>query len=314
MPRPKKNNSIASSLDGRTSRETSSDVNAGISTTVTPPAQKKRRKKTQFIPPKKMFMSGGSSINKYYDTIYTETCGRHGEFIVVTIEQQNGKPAYFYPLIKALSNSIDEYKQKSGKKTSAKDLVDPFKFDSRMQRNLFLRQSRNVNERINLNIPGKSLFRLGVVACPDKSNLAELNEGVTDGIHFEKLIRDEVERVMKLENKPSTKGVTTLYTPWDASKHSRSVKPMRYLDMVFTDESVENIMCSYYFQDENPSTIYTKLKEGNFNAFFSRNNGSYSQYCIDYFGFPNNCLEGKLNSDSEQSEDDDFDEDSSLVC
>ena len=268
---------------------------------VTPPEKPKLKQVFKSLKkPAKSKLSHESVIATYYDDIHTATVS---EFIVGTVFKKSGKAGFVWPLIKAIYESNEDIHAGRPNNGLGKKLADRTKFDCRIQKNLFLRKSREVDERINLNIANKTLYQLGVICCPDKGVVSNFKvekiqpESFYEkrDIQYEELFRDEIENVLREGTKKmgGKKNVVTSYSAWDPLKHSKGNDTDRYLDMIFTDESVEIILMEYYIEpDLEREKVYEWLNESGlwFNCFYSRLNGYYSQYAIKNFGYPEDCV------------------------
>ena len=272
----------------------SSTTNAGIKQ-VTPIKSKKKKclkkgpKKSPKKPPKKL--GNNNTRSTKMDIIYTETVG---EFVVATVYRQDGTPGYVYPILKAIRDGNN-------------DLANDCMFDCRIKEPLFIRHSRKVNEKVDLNVLNKSLYQLGFVSSPDTQrfkipNVSSDNEST---LSYEKLFRDEIEKILLDDSKASGKGITTEYEAWDPSKHSKTNNPNRKMDDIFIDQSVHDILESYYIQgDHEDHKVYDYLQEYSVQVFYSRFNGEYST-SAKKLGFPKVKVEDGIDSeyDSDSSDD-----------
>ena len=66
---------------------------------------------------------------------------------------------------------------------------------------------------------------------------------VGSNLFFEKLMRDECEKIL-LNNNQGRK-TKKLYREWNPDLHSKTGNEFRFLNNIFTDESVGEIMLSY---------------------------------------------------------------------
>jgi hypothetical protein len=258
---------------------------------VTPTKVRKKKlfKRSPKKPPKQLQPKNAA----YQDIIYTETIG---EFIVVTVHKQNGLPGYIWPVLKAIREGHN-------------NLTDSDKFDCRIKDNLYVRESRQANEKVDLKIPGRSLYQLGFVSSPDRRKLkiAESSYDYGDTLNYEKLFRDEIEKVLNNANKlVSDRDEVKRFEPWDPQKHSKTTAPNRKMDHVFTDQSVYSILDHYYVQQDcEPYKVYDFLKVCKCQDFFSRFNGEYSQYAKTELGFPKLKVENGYESESEEDDSED---------
>ena len=188
-----------------------------ISTTpVTPEKNNDKQVFRSLKKPAKTKISGDNKVT-YYDDIMTAS---FNEFIVATVVKRNGKPGFVYPLVKAIYESNEDIQSGRPNNGLGKALADRTKFDCRIQNFLYLRTSRECNDQINLNVPNKSLYQLGIISCPDKGLVVngELVKSVDDlhpQIYYEELFRNEVEAVLLAGTKKigGKKDVVTGYSP-----------------------------------------------------------------------------------------------------
>jgi hypothetical protein len=201
--------------------------------------------------------TGSSPKQIYYDVIMTESCGKYNEFQIVTVKQQNsGNGGYMHPLIQCINN-----KDNNGIGSSNK-------LDCRIGNLLYLRTSHEDNSKVPIGFStNKPLFCLGIVAMVNKPKCKILGKTNTH-IDFEKIFRDKCKQILVAASSPSS-NKETKYVPWDPNKHSATAIKSNatdtrscHLDMVFTDEGVDSIMMSYYFQkDFNRTNVYAHLKK-----------------------------------------------------
>ena len=258
-------------------------------TPVTPEKKKLPKAFKSLKKPQRSSKSQDSGKTIYYDDIMVET---FGEFVVVTVVKKSGKPGFMFPLVKAVYDSTTDRLQNKPNVGLGKNLVDGKKFDARMTKNLYMRQSRACNEKINLNIAGRVLYQLGVICCPDKG-YSEFEDRQAD-IVYEKFVRDEAEKVLMAGTKTmsSKRDIITKFTAWDPSKHSNTRSPNRCLDMIFIDETVGHILMEYFVpSDFDVTQTYDYLDaSGQKYYFYSRLDGRYSDYAINTFGYPDDCI------------------------
>ena len=113
-------------------------------------------------------------------------------------------------------------------------------------------------------------------------------------------MRDECKKIL-LNNNQGRK-TKNLFKEWNPDLHSKTGNKFRFLDNIFTDESVGEIMFSYYFEANcDHSKVFNVLQEKNINGFYSKHEltNKYSDYAIKNFGFPNdNATDDALDSDN----------------
>ena len=165
----KKKSSTATTIDAELNTDISESTTTSIKQ-VTPIKAKKKKllkkspKKSPKKPPKELVYN-----NKKFtkiDIIYTESVG---EFVVATICRQDGSPGYCYPILKAM-------------KEGNNNLTNDCMFDCRIKAPLFIRQSRQDNQKVNLNIRNNNnLYWLGFVSRPDTGRFKFSNLSSDDG-------------------------------------------------------------------------------------------------------------------------------------
>ena len=245
---------------------------------VSPDTQKKK----YIAPPKVSAGTGTAPREIYYDDIITESCGRHGEFVVVTVQHvSSGQGGFMSPLTVAL-------KDKDSRGGGV--LRNSNTFDCRIPTYLFIRESHDNDNQVELKYVSRKLYQLGIVAFPNRKKLSTFDsEGIETGaLDVEKKMRDQCEKIL-LKGGSTTSTKVTKYTAWQPSNQSHTKDPYRYLDEIFTDESVDAIMMAYYFdRDFDRREVYETLIAKDINGFYSRSNSTrkYSNYAIKAFGFP----------------------------
>ena len=279
---------------------------------ISPPRH--NRKKKQFKSPKKDALKAGETepiVKK--DIIVTESIGYGTEFLVATIESAKGVPGFLLPVKNVVMNGDD------GTPGVKQIITGGDYLDCRNKYNLYMRQSRERNEKIPIN--GKHFYKLGIVSNPNKESLwrngctpAELDAEGENNLAYEKYFRNAIEDVLLEAEKEKIKAtgvcpkIITRYERWNPSIHSRTPTTgiTRFLDHLFIDESVGEIVKSYYQPgDIDDSQVYQFLKDGGFNCFFSRYNGFYSQYAQREYGFPGDCVENLNGYTSDDVDDSD---------
>jgi hypothetical protein len=230
------------------------------------PSPKKKKKpiktrKRNYAPPRVKAGTGSSPKQIYYDVIMTESCVKYNEFQIVTVKQQNsGNGGYMHPLIQCINNKVNN--------EIGSDLVNSNKLDCCIGNLLYLRASHEDNSKVPIGFStNKPLFCLGIVAMINKPKYKILGKTNTH-IDFEKIFRDKCEEILVAASSPLS-NKETKYVPWDPIKHSATAikfnatdTQSRHLDMVFTNEGVDSIMMSYYFQkDFNRTNVYAHLKK-----------------------------------------------------
>ena len=127
----------------------------------------------------------------FYNTIFTKSCGKHGEFIVVTAEQNTGSSSYMVPLVQPTPPILQDINT----------------FDCKMTNHMYLRESHKSNKKIHIGYGQKDLHRVGLVGLSDKSLLLNNNvmfhdkeSHVGSNHFFEKLMRDEYKKILLNNN------------------------------------------------------------------------------------------------------------------
>ena len=128
------------------------------------------------------------------------------------------------------------------------------------------------------------------MAFPNRKKLSTFDsEGIETGaLDVEKKMRDQCEKIL-LKGGSTTSTKQTKYTAWQPSNHSHTKDPYRYLDEIFTDESVDAIMMAYYFdRDFDRREVYETLIAKDINGFYSRSNSTrkYSNWVVLYRARP----------------------------
>ena len=124
----------------------------------------------------------------------------------------------------------------------------------------------------------------------------ELNEA--------KIVADmEIAYSESLKEKKSREEV---FTPRMTQNDSKTEKPNRALDNVLTDESVTDILYTYFIPHYVPwSGVYQFMENEGLDGFFSRrSDGMYSKWAREKHGFPS----GGFSGDIDQGESSDNDE------
>ena len=232
-------------------------------------------------------------VPTYIDAFRTWRCG---PFLLGEMFQVNTNNAgWMSPLLKCLED----------KDGLGKNLADPDKFNCRIPVPIHKRESHDINKKVGLGYPTKgSLYRICLVACPDKNFVASLSKykDGDEGLLIEKLFRDECERIMLKTATANSKKRTT-YAAWDPPKHSITSNPNKGLDHYITDEAVGTVIESYCIAKDFPKVeVYEYFKEKNISCFYSRSEktGDYSTYCQERYGYPSNKREiDDLDSDSD---------------
>ena len=256
-------------------------------------------KKTVFTPVRIKIEPGTCKRKKapdlctsFSDALFTESLGTSGEFIALIGMKKNGNGAYLQPLVKPVPPS----------------LTDEDTVDIRISEYLFLRQSRDDNEKVPTDSRG-TYFRIGILACPDKEKHIDIQKGLghQDFLVFEKMVRDSCASELqtfnaknykqrKIQFEQTRRGnvpVRTVYDSWNPDHHSKTSKELKFraLDHVFVDEAIGFIMEYYACNSPDRKEWYTELCDAKsyFSplAFFSRGkDNKFSTYAINEFGYP----------------------------
>ena len=273
-------------------------------------------KKTAFTPVRIKIEPGTGKRKKapdsgtsFSDALFTESLGTTGEFIALIGIKKNGNGAYFQPLVKPVPPS----------------LTDEDTVDIRISEYLFLRQSRDDNEKVPTDSRG-TYFRIGIVACPDKEKHFDIRKGLVhqDFLVFEKMVRDNCAlelqtfnaknyKTRKIQFEQTRRGnipVRTVYDSWNPDHHSKTSKELKFraLDHVFVDEAIGFIMEYYACNSPDRKEWYTELcSAGSFFSpltFFSRGkDNKFSDYAVTEFGYPSDNDSDDHEKDVDYSDD-----------
>jgi hypothetical protein len=243
------------------------------------------------------------------------------DFFVASIVRKNGDGGFIYPVIKAIQDGNQEIRNGKDKVEGiGAKLVNRNLWDCRMIDNVYFRVSREINLKVKQYTNStRDFYRTGIVCSPNQANMitfdrdlaSQEQEDVVNYLAFERKFRDEIELILhaadKLKHGEKARTLRTKYDSWNPDLHSATrTKGFIFLDHVFIDESVGNILKTYYVKsDVHDSDVYKWLKENGCNCFFSRYKGFYSSYAQSVFGFPNDnkqLVQNAYISDDEDEE------------
>jgi len=204
-----------------------------------------------------------------------------GDTMMLLVEKETSKHGgYLTPLLKA------------GIKMSFKPFGESM-FDVTCSTYLFLRESHENNNKVGMGYQAKNGYtynRCAIFAWPS-DNVKENCEGVLD-INVEKIFRDACYELLaaNCSKIPADESIAA----WDTS-HSLTQKTLKEcgalksLDEIFTDESVANILFTYYVPSNcEKKKVYQFLVANEFTNIYKRkkSDGKYSTFCVSIFGFP----------------------------
>ena len=103
------------------------------------------------------------------------------------------------------------------------------------------------------------------------------------------------------ESLPEKKSSEEVFSKWNPRSDSNTETPNRYLDQIVTDQSVTDILYTYFIPNTIPwSGVYDYMESEGLDGFFSRrSDGMYSKWATENHGFPSRRLDDDMNENQD---------------